>query len=66
MEHPNRAGVEMTCYTMTMGGCYGPHFYGDTPEDCAAAAEAAGFEVLDIVDHGGPRDTEWVLVVADC
>lgn len=51
----------MKYVTMTVGGMYGPAYEGSTPEEAAERAEAAGEDVLDIVE----LDDETVLVVAE-
>jgi hypothetical protein len=43
--------------TMTTGGIYGSDVTGDTADEATAAAEAAGYDVLDVMDG--------IVVIAD-
>lgn len=51
----------MEYQTMTVGGLYGSAVDGYSDEEATANAEKMGYEVLDVVEHGG----QLVLVVAD-
>jgi hypothetical protein len=46
---------------MTPKGLYGSNFEADTWQEAVAKAQAAGYNVLDVTDHGN----ETVLVVPD-
>ena len=50
----------MRYLTMTTGGGYGSPVEAYSDEEAVTAAEALGYEVLDVIEHGG----ENVLVIA--
>ena len=51
---------DMRYLTMTTGGGYGSPVEAYSDEEAVTAAEALGYEVLDVIEHGG----ENVLVIA--